>query len=127
MDIYISPGFSVLSPWGRVVHVFIWVIIGLDNALPPVRHQAIILTNADIMSIASLETYLNKILFKIQKFSFQEMYLKMLSAKCQAFCLGLNVSTNWQQEMHNTNAYLTHLGLALFFWSYKINSKICDT
>ena len=79
------------------------------------------------MSIAPLKTYLNEILFEIQKFSFHKMYLKMLSAKCQAFCLGLNVWTNWQQEMHYTNAYIFHLGLALFFCSYKINSKICDT
>ena len=104
-----------------------WVIIGSDNGLLPVQHQAIILKNADIMSVAPLETYLNEILFEIQKFSFQEMYLKMLSAKCQAICLGLNVLTNWQQEMHYTNAYLIHLGLALFFWSYKLNNKICDT
>ena len=55
------------------------------------------------------------------------MYLKILSAKCQPFGFGLNILTNWQQEMHFTNTYLTHLGLALFFWSYKINSKICDT
>ena len=90
-----------------------WDIIGSDNGLSPDRHQAIILTNADIMSIAPLETYLNEILFEIQKFSFQEMYLKMLSVKCQALCLGLNVLTNWQQEMHYTNAFLTHLDLAL--------------
>ena len=33
----------------------------------------------------------SEILFKIQKFSFQEMHVKMLSSKWRPFCLGLNV------------------------------------
>ena len=55
--------------------------IGLDNGLSPVRRQAIIWTNAYILSIRLYRqgTYFSEILFKSQKFSFKEMHLKMSS------------------------------------------------
>ena len=36
-------------------------------------------------------------LFKIRRFSFKEMHLKMLSAKWRPFCLGLNVLHVWME------------------------------
>ena len=47
-----------------------------DNGLPPGRLQAIIWTNADILSIRTQGTYFNEILFEIQIFSFKKMRLK---------------------------------------------------
>ena len=66
--------------------------IASDNGLLPVWHQAIIWTNAAIMSIRPQRTYFSEILFEIGKFSFKKMHLKMSSAKWWPFCLGLNVS-----------------------------------
>ena len=66
-------------------------IIGSDNGLSPGRRQAIIWTNARILSIRPLATNFNEILIGIQTFSFTKMYLKMSSAKWRPFCLGLNV------------------------------------
>ena len=57
----------------------------------PIRQQAIILTNAGILSIGSLGTNFNKILIEIVTFLLIKMHLKMLSVKWQPFCLGLNV------------------------------------
>ena len=58
-------------------------IIGSDNGLSPGRHQAIILTNAGIL--------LTEILNEIQTFSLKKVRLKMSSANCCPFCLGLYV------------------------------------
>ena len=62
--------------------------IGSDNGLPPIWRQAIIWTNAGLLSIEPLETYFNKILIKIQNFSFTKMHLKISSAKWRPFCPG---------------------------------------
>ena len=66
-------------------------IIGSDNGLSPGRRQAIIGTNAGILSIRPLGTNLSDILIEILIFSFKKMRLKMSSAKRQPFCLGFNV------------------------------------
>ena len=70
-------------------------IIGSDNGLSPGRCQAIIWTNAGILLIGLLGTNLSEILIEIDTFSFKKMHLKMSSAKCRPFCLGLNVLTHW--------------------------------
>ena len=70
-----------------------YIIIGSDNGLSPVRPQDIILTNADLSSIGSLETNFSEIRNKTRRFSFKEMYLQMPSAKWRSFCLGLDVLT----------------------------------
>ena len=44
-----------------------WVIIGSDNGLSPVRHQRIISTNADLLSIDSLGTDLVKYKSKVSE------------------------------------------------------------
>ena len=50
-----------------------------DNSLSPVRHQAIIQTNANCW-LDPKEQHSEKFQIEIQTFSFKEMYLKM-SAK----------------------------------------------
>ena len=66
-------------------------IIGSDNGLSPGRRQAIIWTNAGILSIGPLGTNFNEISIGIQAFSFKKMHFKMSSAKWRPFCLSFNV------------------------------------
>ena len=79
--------------WGRVTHICVCNLttIGSDNGLSPSRHQAIIWTNAGILSIGHLGTNFSEILIEIHTFSFKKMHLKRSSGKWQPFCLGLNV------------------------------------
>ena len=65
-----------------------WVSIGSDNGLSPGRRQAIILTNADILSIRPQGTYFNEIVFEIQIISFKKIHFNTSSAKWQPFCPG---------------------------------------
>ena len=73
------------------------VRIGSGNGLVLNRHQAITWTNYDWIQMHILTYYRldttnsNEIAIKIQQFSFMKINLKMLSAKCHPFCLGLNV------------------------------------
>ena len=57
-----------LTHWGRVTHICVGnlTIIGSDNGLAPGRRQAIIWTNAGLLSIGPLRTYFNENLFKMQ-------------------------------------------------------------
>ena len=84
---------QVLTHWGRVAHICFskLTIIGSDNGLSPDRPQAIIWTNAGILSIGPLGTKLSEILIAIDIFSFKKMHLKMSSGKWQPSCLSLNV------------------------------------
>ena len=82
-----------LTHWGRETHICVskLTVIGLDNGLSPGRRQVIIWTNDGILLIWPLLTYFSEILIEIPIFSFKKMQLKMSSAKCRPFCLGLNV------------------------------------
>ena len=82
-----------LTHWGRVTHICVGklTIIGSDNGLSPERRQAIIWANAAILLIGPLGTNFNEILIEIQTFSLEKIRLKMSSAKCCSFRLGLNV------------------------------------
>ena len=51
--------------------------IASEKGLSPVGRQAIFWTNAAILSIRPIGTYFSEMLFKIWKFSFKEMHLKM--------------------------------------------------
>ena len=84
---------TCITHWGRVTHVCVGnlTIIGSDNGLSPGRRQAIIWTNAGILSIWPLATKFSEILAEIITFSFKKMYLKVSSAKWRPLCLGLNV------------------------------------
>ena len=75
-------------------------IIGSDDGLSPGRRQAIIWTNAGILSIQPLETKFSEISIEIHIFSFTKIHLKMLSAKSQPFCLSLNVLNNYSKTPH---------------------------
>ena len=82
-----------LTHWGRVTHICVskLTIIGSDNGLSPDRRQAIIWTNAGLLSIGPLRTNFSEILIEILTFSFEKIRLKVSSAKRRPFCLGLNV------------------------------------
>ena len=82
-----------LTHWGRVTHVCVRKLtsIGSDNGLSPSRRQAIIWTNAGILSIGPLGTNFSEISIEIQIFSFKKMHLKMSSAKWRPFFLRLDV------------------------------------
>ena len=79
--------------WGRVTHICVGklIIIGSDNGLSPDRRQAIIWTNAGLLSIGPLRTYFSENLIKIQQFSSEKLHVKMSSAKWRPSCPGLNV------------------------------------
>ena len=95
-----------LTHWGRVTHVCVGnlTIIGPGNGLSPGRRQTIIWTNAGRLLIGPWGTNFSEILIGTQKFSFKKMHLKMSSAKCRPFCLGLNVlrETDWAKYGVNT-------------------------
>ena len=105
-------GLKVLTHWGRVTHICVGVltIIGSDNGLSPGRRQAITWTNAGILLIGPLGTNFSEMLIKIHTFSFKKIHLKMLSAKCRPFRLGLNVLYNiseWKQaRQHWVNVFI---------------------
>ena len=73
------PYCTLLTHWGRVTHICVskLTIIGSDNGLSPGRHQAIIWTNAAILSIRPLGTNFSEILIEIPIFSFKKSNLKM--------------------------------------------------
>ena len=84
-----------LTHWGRMKHICVGKlsIIGSDNGLSPGRRQAIIWTNAEILSIGPLGTNFTEIQIGIQKFSYKKMHLKMSSVKWRPFHLSLNMLT----------------------------------
>ena len=111
LDTYQPPS---LTHWGRVTHTCVskLIVIGSDNGLSPGRHQAIIWTNAGILSIGPLETNFSEILIKIIIVSFKKMRLKVLSAIRQPFCFGLNVLNQFYWKA--MSQYAKHLN---YFWS----------
>ena len=88
-----------LTPRGRVTHKCVsndrQVIIGSDNGLSPVRRQANIWTNTDLLSIVPLGSNLSEISFKIKQSFDEKMELKISSAKWRPFCFVLNVLMPW--------------------------------
>ena len=82
-----------LTHWGRVTHTCVSKlnIIGSDNGLSPGRCQAIIWTNAEILSIGPLGTNFSENLIEINSFPFKKTRLKMWLGIWRPFCLGLNV------------------------------------
>ena len=88
---------AVLTHWGRVTHICVGeqTIIGSDNGLSPGRRQAIIWSNAGILSTEPLGTNVSEILIEIYTFSLKKMHLKMSSGKWRPSCLGLGELTRW--------------------------------
>ena len=64
------------------------VSIGSENGLWPIRRQAIILTNAGLLSIGPLGANFSEILIERRNFSFTKMHLKISSAKWRPCCPG---------------------------------------
>ena len=94
--------------WGRVTHICVsnLTINVSDNGLSSGRRQAIIQTNAGILSIGLLATNFNEISIGIQTFSFKKMHFKMSSVKWRPFCLGLNVLiTSNQTSISYSNTF----------------------
>ena len=110
---------ALLTHWGRETHLYVvkLTLIGSDNGLSPGRRQAIIWTNAGILSNGPLGTNFSEILIEIYIFSFKKMHLKMSSGKWWPFCLGLNVLSAYvmwyrrsfwfTSNMHNSALRLT--------------------
>ena len=73
------------------------VSIGSDNGMSPIRRQAIIETNAGLLSIGPLGTNFNEILINIENFSFMKVHPKILSAKWRPFCPGRD-KLKWQDS-----------------------------
>ena len=68
-------------------------IIGSDiiSCFSPDQHQAIIWTNAGILSIGQLGTKSSEMLIEIRTFSVRKMFVKFSSAKSRLFYLDLNI------------------------------------
>ena len=65
--------------------------IDSDNGLAASMRQAIVWTNAGLLSIGTLGTNFCEILIEIHAFSFKKMHLKMSSGEYRSSCLGLDV------------------------------------
>ena len=94
-------------------------IIGSFNGLSPSRRQAIIWTNAEILSIGPLKTYHSEIFIDIQILYFiQENAFENVVSKMAAFFLGLNVLTVVVNAFHVKGTE------AVIHWC---NDKMADT
>ena len=117
---------QTLTHWGRVTHnicVGKLTIIGSDNGLSPERRQAIIWSSAGILLIGPLGTNFSEIVIEIQTFSLKKTHLKMSSADCCSFRLGLNVLYSNNNLSHINNYTLDGLFLYLTWSSYWCNSE----
>ena len=89
--------------------------IGSGNGLAPAWCQAIAWTNADSLSIESLGINFSEVWLKIQQYLYNKMDLKMLSAKCQPFCSGLN--TLKEKETQHSFAGLFNIYISgIWLW-----------
>ena len=88
--------YSALTHWGRVTHICVskLTIIGTNNGFSPGRRQAIIWTNAAILSNRPFGTNFSEISIELHIVSFKKIHLKMSSEIWRPFCLGLNVLTH---------------------------------
>ena len=92
--------------------------------------QAIIGTNAGVLSIDSLWTNFSEILIKIYNFLFKKMHLKMPFGKWRSFCVGLNLRTMapqyfWKWEISQTgNDEFSHSYYVLICYWRNIDSRI---
>ena len=111
---YILTRYFMVLPYPKCTTIWYWsmicvgnlTIIVSDNGLSPYRRQAIIWTNAGILLIGPLGTNVGEILIKILTLSFKKMRLKVSSAKCRAFCLGLNVLTPQPTLKNNPGTFV---------------------
>ena len=122
---YVIPYHTLLGKWGGVTHTCAskLTIIGSDNGLSPGRRQAIIWSNAGILSIGPLGTNFSEIFINIHIFSFKKIHLKMSSENGIASVLtsmswGPNNKSwiveawyktqTWSNSTRTTSMHITH-------------------
>ena len=114
----------------RPTHICVckFTIIGSDKGLSLSRRQAIIWTNAGILFIRLLETNFIEILIEIHISSFKKMHLKMLSAKCRTFCLGLIVLTHRPIGDVSVilNVQFSNVIQSLIYWTFPVELSSGD-
>ena len=79
-----------LTHWGRATHICVskLIIIGSDNGLSPIRCQAIIWTNAGMLSTGTLGTNFSEKLSEIHTLSFkQNVFWKLVAILSRAQCV----------------------------------------
>ena len=82
-------GWLLNSSPPRAAYMCQWIKSALIQIMAsPIRHQAIISTNAGLLSIRPLGTNFSQILIKIQNLLFMKMHLKISSAEWRPFCPG---------------------------------------
>ena len=118
MYIWVLPGLDVLTHWGWWMHICIYIyytIIGSDNGLWSVRHQAIILSYAGLLLIRPWGTYFSEIWFQNK---FQENVLKKFVCKMATICVSLTVLTHcgWVTPYGITHLIKLHLDNIYEFW-----------
>ena len=95
-DLFLWNIWTVLTQSDRVMHICVSKLntVVSDNGLAPGQCQAIIWTNAGILSIGPLGTNISETTIEIYIFSFKKMHLKMSSGNWRPFLLGFNVLIN---------------------------------
>ena len=94
----------------KLDHPSLAEIIGLS----PVRRQAIIWTNADILWNGFYGTISIEILIESRAFSFKK-HFKMLSTKLLSFCLGISLLDTHHQHQLNVAEHIENAVLSLFW------------
>ena len=82
-------------------------IIGSDNGLQSTLRQAIIYTNANLLSIGPLRTNFSEILIEIYIFLLKKNHFKMSCAKCWPSCLDLNALFTFHTQCLNPGKRVT--------------------
>ena len=105
-----------------IYYVMNWLICSKQTFIG--RCQAIIWTNAGILSIRTLRTNVNEIEIEIHTFSFQKPNLKISSAKWWPFCLGLNMLTF---TVYHGKVCCESINISNFPWLSPFHSDaLCD-
>ena len=81
-------GYLTHFPLCRIYASVNRVSISSDSGVSPIRRQAIISTNAGLLSNWPSGTNFSEILIKIHNFSPTKMHMKISSAKWRPFCSG---------------------------------------
>ena len=88
---FISMWVKLIESEWRIYASPTWNSISSGSGLLPVRRQAIIWTNAEILLIRPFGTSVNRILLVIHTFSLRKIHLTMSSTKRRPVCLSLDV------------------------------------
>ena len=98
------------------------ISISSGNGLSPVRQQAIIWTNAGLLSIELLGTNFSEIQIGILSFSFKKMHLKLSSAQMAAILSRGRWVNSYPQALH---IYIIELGHHWFIqWDVTSSASI---